>query len=89
MADEEQVQRLQQGVVVCNAWRTAERLTFVDLSGVDLIRANLSSADLRGADLGGADLRRADLREADLREADLSLGPPRHARRESVDFITA
>lgn len=67
---------LKEGVVAWNAWRDANPLVAITLSGVDLQsadlkRANLESADLRGANLGSADLQEANLSEADLIGADL------------------
>jgi uncharacterized protein YjbI with pentapeptide repeats len=52
MANEEQVKRLKQGVLEWNKWRTANRLTPVDLSRAGLSGANLEYADLFRADPG-------------------------------------
>lgn len=77
MADQEQVDRLKQGVAAWNAWRGRDEwnthidLDWADLSEADLSEANLVRADLSGADLWKANLSGADLRHADLRRANL------------------
>ena len=70
------------GIEAWNAWRVANPLTGVTLTGANLTRAtlmganltraNLTGADLTGADLTGADLTRADLTGADLTRANLT-----------------
>ena len=72
MADQEHVERLQQGKDVWNAWRTLHPEVNIDLSGADLSGATLIDANLSGADLSGADLSGAILTGAFLSEADLS-----------------
>jgi uncharacterized protein YjbI with pentapeptide repeats len=49
MANEEHIERLEQGVKVWNAWREGHPEFRIDI-------------DLKGADLNGVDLRGADLR---------------------------
>jgi uncharacterized protein YjbI with pentapeptide repeats len=71
MADEEQVKRLQQGIVGWNEWRQNNPTIRPDLSQANLSEADLSDAHLRGADLSDANLRRADLTDANLSDADL------------------
>jgi uncharacterized protein YjbI with pentapeptide repeats len=73
MANEEQVQRLQRGVLEWNEWRAANPLTLVNLRGAHLSGAELSGADLGYGDVSDADLERAraDMRETNLRGADL------------------
>src|ERR1019366_4671309 len=83
MADQNQVERVQQGAAAWNTWRKQHsdveeldlreaRFSGAHLSGADLSGADLSGANLRGANLGGAILREASLREANLSDADLS-----------------
>jgi hypothetical protein len=72
MANQQQLDLLQQGVDAWNTWRRQHEevqpdLRYADLSGVNLIKANLS-----GADLGGAYFSEADLNGAKLYKADLS-----------------
>lgn len=74
MANEEDLARLRQGVVVWNEWRArniaaAVHLEDANLKGADLEGANLRAAKLTFADLEGANLRKADLSGADLFEA--------------------
>src|SRR6266487_1952786 len=99
MANQEQLDRLQQGVEKWNTWRTQHEEIDVDLSGAklggaklggaklggaDLSRSNFSGADLSGADLSRADLSRAHLRETNLRNANLII-----ASLNNVDLIRA
>src|SRR6266699_2080637 len=77
VANQQQLDMLEQGVVTWNHWRKEHPdgkpdLEEASLIGAALIEANLSNAKLRGADLLGADLSSADLRGADLGEAILS-----------------
>ncbi|HLX41085.1 MAG TPA: toll/interleukin-1 receptor domain-containing protein [Ktedonobacteraceae bacterium] len=76
MANQEQVDRLRQGVENWNTWRdehlfTAIDLTDANLKGTSLRGANLRQADLRGADLKGANLINSDLRGANLTDTNL------------------
>jgi hypothetical protein len=71
MADEEQVKRLQQGVLEWNKWRNANREIPVDLSGADLSDADLRGAVLTNANLGGTNLHVTNLSDANLSGADL------------------
>jgi hypothetical protein len=94
MADEEQVERLQQGILEWNEWRRDNPTICPDLFGANLSGANLSEADLRVADLShvdlseaylrgarlrGAFLRSANLSDANMEDADLSLADLSHA----------
>jgi uncharacterized protein YjbI with pentapeptide repeats len=72
MANQEQVDLLQQGVKSWNTWRMAHTIITIDLFEADLNKADLSNADLSNADLRGARLNKADLSEANLRRAELS-----------------
>jgi uncharacterized protein YjbI with pentapeptide repeats len=77
MANQEQLDILNQGVESWNQWRKEHQDIIPDLSKADLIEANLYGANLANANLyeaklEGADLRRADLRRANLEGADLS-----------------
>jgi uncharacterized protein YjbI with pentapeptide repeats len=82
MANPENLELLQQGVDVWNAWRAEQPSVLPDLSkaelrganlaGANLTEANLIEADLSGANLIGADLSRAKLRGAKLSGANLS-----------------
>src|SRR6266487_177290 len=67
MANQEQLDRLQQGVEKWNTWRTQHEEIDVDLSG-----AKLGGAKLGGAKLGGADLSRSNFSGADLSGAILN-----------------
>jgi hypothetical protein len=76
MANQDQLDILEQGIVVWNKWREDNPAIQPDLSGaylsaVDLRRANLSEGDLRNTDLSGADLALANLNGANLKRADL------------------
>jgi len=77
VANQQQLDMLEQGVVTWNHWRKEHPdvkpdLEEASLIGAALIEANLSNAKLRGANLLGADLSSADLRGADLSSAILS-----------------
>ena len=70
MVNQEQVERLKQGVTGWNQWRQENADIRIDLSDANLRGANLSRAILTGAYLREANLIGADLTEADLTEAD-------------------
>jgi uncharacterized protein YjbI with pentapeptide repeats len=77
MANEEHIQKLQEGVEVWNAWRAQNptiqpELERADLGGVDLTGANLKNASLSFANLRKARLYKADLAAAYLFRADLT-----------------
>ena len=72
MANEEQVERLKQGVAAWNQWLEDHPDELIELSGSDLTEANLTGIDLSGAVLRGADLNGARLPNAKLSEADLN-----------------
>jgi len=77
VANQQQLDMLEQGVVTWNHWRKEHPdikpdLKEASLIGAALSEANLSNAKLRGANLLGADLSSADLRGADLSSAILS-----------------
>ncbi len=82
MADQRQLQILQQGVPAWNRWRGENPRLIPDLreldmpgaslAGVDFSRTLLIDASLKGADLQGARLEKAILGAADLSEANLS-----------------
>ena len=72
MANQEQVEKLKQGVEKWNRWRGQNRYESIDLGEADLSYANLLGADLNGASLFKANLGGADLSYADLRGAFLS-----------------
>ena len=72
MADEQQLDRLKNGVAAWNKWRSENKFVEIDLSEALLHLADLRGANLREANLSRADLSRADLRKADLRKAKLS-----------------
>src|SRR6266487_4291677 len=71
MANQEQLDRLQQGVEKWNTWRTQHEEIEVDLSGADLSRADLSRAHLRETNLRNANLIIASLNNVDLIRANL------------------
>jgi uncharacterized protein YjbI with pentapeptide repeats len=97
MANEEQVKRLQQGVLRWNKWR--ENSSHSDPIGVDLRGANLRGANLRGANLskaflsnaklGDASLIRANLNRADLHRVDLRRTVLRGANLYGADLTDA
>jgi len=68
VADNEQLEILQQGVAVWNRWREENPHVKIDLS-----HAHLEKADLRGANLSHARLERANLSHACLDNANLAL----------------
>jgi len=87
MANDQQLERLKQGVEGWNDWRAqnpeeAIDLSEADLRGLKLQKANLKGADLHqaklqfsnlsGADLDGANLDRAKFQEANLYGAQIS-----------------
>src|SRR6266536_2010287 len=77
MANQEQLERLKQGVGDWNVWRKENPHERVDLSKANLSHTllafvDLSRADLSRVNLGGAVLRVTDLSGADLSEANLS-----------------
>jgi hypothetical protein len=72
MADQLQLDILQQGLEAWNSWRDRNpSIEEPDLSGADLSGLDLSGADLFGADLSDANLSGADLTAVDLSRADL------------------
>ena len=72
MANVNQLEILNQGVLFWNQWRKEYPNDEIDLSDSSLSRAELQKADLIGANLRQAELMRADLFGANLRKADLS-----------------
>jgi uncharacterized protein YjbI with pentapeptide repeats len=72
MANQEQLDILNQGVETWNQWRKEHQDVIPDLSKADLSGATLEGADLSGANLSGAKLDGADLSEANFNDADLS-----------------
>lgn len=72
MADQHQLEVLQQGPGVWNTWRQQHPTTQPDLSDAHLGFADLSQADLSHADLSQANLSQADLNDANLSFANLS-----------------
>jgi uncharacterized protein YjbI with pentapeptide repeats len=94
MADQQQLEILQQGAALWNQWRRKNTAQTPNLSGADLSRtylreADLNAVDLREANLYGANLRRANLRKADLRWADLSEANLRGAYLSEADLRKA
>jgi TIR domain/Pentapeptide repeats (8 copies) len=74
MADESQLEILNQGVAAWNEWRRKGiqvDLSAATLSGANLTDANLSRANLSGIDLSSGGLRGADLSRANLEGAKL------------------
>ncbi|MBO0795926.1 MAG: pentapeptide repeat-containing protein [Ktedonobacteraceae bacterium] len=71
MANQEQVEKLKQGVEKWNSWREQNRNEKIDFSGAILIEANLSGAILIEANLSGAILIEANLSSAYLDGANL------------------
>ena len=71
MANQEQLEILNQGVKVWNEWRVENHGIDINLSGANLFRANLSDVNFSEAELGGANLSEANLYVADLHEANL------------------
>src|SRR6266702_3450493 len=61
MANQEQLDILEQGVQAWNKWREENPRIRVDLSFANLSDADLSSSDLRGVNLNSADLSEANL----------------------------
>jgi uncharacterized protein YjbI with pentapeptide repeats len=72
MANQEQLDVLEQGVEAWNQWRQEQGAIYPDLSDAILSDAILSDAILSGANLSSADLSSADLSDADLGGANLS-----------------
>ncbi len=73
MADQEQLDILEQGVDVWNQWRRDNQYVKVDFSGVDLENAHLNGVNLREADLSRSNLTFIQLAEANLNNADLQM----------------
>jgi len=72
MANQEQMEKLKQGVEGWNKWREENPDIKIDLGGTDLCwKVSLLEANLSGADLSGANLREADLSGANLVGANL------------------
>lgn len=71
MANDKQVEILQQGVEAWNAWREQNRESAPDLSGANLREKNLAGIDFRGTNLDNANLHQAHLSKANLRKATL------------------
>src|SRR5437868_3155888 len=72
VANQQQLDMLEQGVVTWNHWRKEHPDVKPDLEEASLIGAALSEANLSNAKLRGADLRGANLRGANLKETDVS-----------------
>jgi uncharacterized protein YjbI with pentapeptide repeats len=72
MADQNQVERVKQGIAAWNIWRKLHRDVEIKLNGADLNSAYLIGADLSSANLSGAILSSADLSSANLDSANLS-----------------
>jgi uncharacterized protein YjbI with pentapeptide repeats len=101
MANQEQLDLLNQGTDVWNAWRkqhpslrpdlSGANLSGARLGGVSLVRANLSRANLSGAriffgtDLTGADLSGADLSHTEMDEKTL-ITPGQIAQAKPVTY---
>ena len=66
MANQEQVERLKQGVDVWNDWREKNPETKIDLTSANLCESDLARADLAGADLSDAVLKDAFLTDVRL-----------------------
>ncbi len=73
MADQHQLEVLQQGPGIWNTWRQQHPTTQPDLSGANLSRANLIGADLSEVDLSLANLSGANLSLANLSGANLGI----------------
>src|SRR5438270_587203 len=71
MANQQQLDLLQQGVDAWNRWRRQHEEVRPDLSYAHLNRANLNGADLSFADLNDADLSGARMGGATLGDIDL------------------
>jgi len=69
MANQQQLEILQQGINAWNAWRNEHPEVQPDLSGAMIGGANLTGANLHDADLRNAILNGADLTEANLNGA--------------------
>ena len=85
MANPDHLERLANGVISWNAWRSEHPRVRPDLRQAHLAEVNLRGYDLRDADLRsasllGAKVERADLRRADLSECDLRFCEWRRAR---------
>jgi uncharacterized protein YjbI with pentapeptide repeats len=100
MANQEQLEILEQGVSAWNTWRKANptlrgvKLSRVNLYGAYLSQADLSEASLMEADLGeanltGANLSQADLSWAKLTRANLSRADLSRAKLTRADFSQA
>ena len=72
MANPDHLQRLMDGALAWNAWRSEHPRVRPDLRQSHLTEANLSGYDLHAADLRGSSLLAANVSGADLRGADLS-----------------
>jgi uncharacterized protein YjbI with pentapeptide repeats len=91
MANQEQLERLKQGVDGWNKWRKENLdikidLVETNLSGAYLVDADLRWVDLEGANLSGADLRRATLFGANLASANFRRANLRRAGFHRANF---
>jgi uncharacterized protein YjbI with pentapeptide repeats len=71
MAQQEQIDILEQGAAVWNRWREEHPGIEIDLSNADFYRKDLSKMNLRAANLQRANLSRVNLCKANLSHADL------------------
>ncbi|MBF2027584.1 MAG: pentapeptide repeat-containing protein [Oscillatoriales cyanobacterium C42_A2020_001] len=72
MANEEQLERLKQGISGWNKWRRNNPTAEINLNGANLSKADLNEAFLSGVDLSKTDLSEANFGSANLRCANLS-----------------
>ncbi len=94
MANQEQLDILNQGVKAWNKWRAKHKniepdLRKVNLSGADLRKVNLSEAHLREANFSHANLNGANLSEARLYKADLSKATLTHVNLSRANLTNA
>ena len=94
MANEEHLEKLNQGVLAWNAWRQKHpkikiNLNNAPLEGIDLRKADLSDAEFIMTSLNGADLRDANLSRAILIGAHLHEANLRHADLSEADLSDA
>ncbi|MEX2618478.1 MAG: pentapeptide repeat-containing protein [Alphaproteobacteria bacterium] len=89
MANQEQLERLLEGVETWNKWRIREPDTIIDLVNADLRDAYLPGINLRNAQLARCDLRDAVLDGANVIEAVASNANLTGAQLQNADFTGA
>ncbi len=89
MANQEHLNKLNEGVKAWNQWRSEYQNIKPELSHAELIKANLSYADLSSADLSHADLYFANIINAELTNANVSYANLANTQPINAHFINA